>query len=204
MVTSVGIDLAGSDARPTGFCVMKEDMRAWTFIVYTDAQILGSVASISPDVVAVDAPLCLPKGRRSLEERVPIHFRQCDLALRELGIRFFPITIGPMRALTERGMRLAGKLRSMGYDVIEVFPGGAQDVLGLPRKQRGLGALREGLEELGVKGLRGDETGDELDAVTSALVGLMYLKGDYTALGDPEEGLIIMPKVPEGWHARRA
>ncbi len=35
---------------------------------------------------------------------------------------------------------------------------------------------------------------DELDAVTSALVGKMYLEGDYLAIGDPEEVLMILPK----------
>ncbi|MEM2781551.1 MAG: hypothetical protein QXG45_02370, partial [Nitrososphaerota archaeon] len=43
---------------------------------------------------------------------------------------------------------------------------------------------------------------DELDAVTCALVGYLYLKGDYVALGDEEEGTIIMPKLccPSTWN----
>jgi predicted RNase H-like nuclease len=37
-------------------------------------------------------------------------------------------------------------------------------------------------------------SGDELDAVTCALVGIMYLKGEYLAIGDPDEMLMILPK----------
>ena len=37
------------------------------------------------------------------------------------------------------------------FVVIEAYPGGAQDVLGIPRKQRGLDKLKAGLEKLGIK-----------------------------------------------------
>ena len=36
--------------------------------------------------------------------------------------------------------------------------------------------------------------GDELDAVTGALVGRMYLKGKAEVLGDFKTGAIIVPK----------
>ncbi|MEM2074138.1 MAG: hypothetical protein QXO33_06260 [Nitrososphaeria archaeon] len=35
---------------------------------------------------------------------------------------------------------------------------------------------------------------DELDAVTAALVGFLYLLGEYDEYGDRSEGTIIMPK----------
>ena len=38
-------------------------------------------------------------------------------------------------------------------------------------------------------------TGDELDAVTSALVGIMYLRRSYRAIGDPDEVLMILPEL---------
>ena len=49
---------------------------------------------------------------------------------------------------------------------------------------------------LGVKGdiSKKGITGDELDAITSALVGKAYLEGKYVAVGDPEEILMILPK----------
>ncbi len=35
---------------------------------------------------------------------------------------------------------------------------------------------------------------DEFDAVTCALVGKMYVENNYRAVGNPEEGVIIIPR----------
>jgi len=200
----VGLDLAGSERRDTGFCLLDvETLEAEVSVLHGDEEIVGECVRARPLVVAVDAPLSIPRGRRSIDERSPVHFRRCDLELRRLGIKFFPITLGPMRMLTKRGMRLKELLEEAGLEVIEVYPGGAQDILGIPRKNRGLEELRRGLEELGIRGLRPGMTGDELDAVTAAYVGVLYVRGEYTALGDPEEGLIIMPRIPAGWGAKK-
>ena len=81
--------------------------------------------------------------------------------------------------------------------VIESYPGSIQDILGMPRKQAGVEKLRRALVDYGVKGdINKDEiTHDELDSITSALVGKMFLEENYLAIGDPEEGLMILPKV---------
>jgi len=195
LMLSLGVDLAGSVRRPTGVCLMNEDLQASTWVVYTDDEIIDIALRYGPDIIAVDAPLSLPRGRRSIEDRGGPHLRECDRALLKLGIKFFPVSLGPMRTLTARGMRLKELLESRGFRVIEVYPGGAQDVLGLPRKSRGLEALRLGLERLGIKGLRQGVTGDELDAVTAAYVGLLYLKGVAVVLGGID-GSIVMPPLP--------
>jgi predicted nuclease with RNAse H fold len=163
--------------------------------LHTDEELMNETSKAAPQVVSVDAPLCLPKGRVSLEHKGPPHFRACDLKLREMKIRFFPITLGPMRLLTARGIRLKQLLESKGFEVIESYPGAAQDLLGMPRKQEGKEKLRASLVEFGIRGdvNKKEITHDELDAVTSALVGLMYLRGSYISIGDPEEGLMILP-----------
>lgn len=194
----LGIDLAGAVTRPTGLCVLRENEQCITWIVHRDDEIVESAARHRPQVVAVDAPLSIPKGRRSLDHPEPVHFRQCDLELKRRGIRFFPITIGPMRVLTKRGIALKHSLEELGFNVIEVFPGGAQDVLGLPRKHRSLPKLIRGLRMLGLSGLMSTATGDEADAATCALTGMLYLSGDYEALGEVNEGQIIMPRTAQG------
>lgn len=186
--------MAGSVSRPTGLCVLGENEECVTWIAYRDDEIVGSATQHRPSVVAVDAPLSIPKGRRSLDHREPIHFRQCDLELRRRRIKFFPITIGPMRTLTKRGIALKQSLEGLGFKVIEVFPGASQDVLGLPRKQHDLSKLIRGLRRLGLSGLKSTATGDEADAATCALTGLAYITGDYEALGDVNEGQIIVPR----------
>jgi predicted nuclease with RNAse H fold len=193
--TVVGIDLAGSARRDTGFCVMDSKMRSKTMVLHTDDEILQKTTNARPDVVSIDAPLFLPKGRKSLEIKGPPHFRECDKELLRMHIKFFPISLGPMRMLTARGMRLRSILEAQGFEVIESFPGAIQDLLNMPRKQEGLPLLSSALSRYGVamRGQGKDLSGDELDAVTSALVGLLYLRGDYRAIGDPAEGLMILP-----------
>ncbi|MDH5362656.1 MAG: DUF429 domain-containing protein, partial [Aigarchaeota archaeon] len=155
--------MAGVQKRPSGFCVVDTDsMHATTRLLYTDIDLVKAVEESNPAVVAIDAPLSIPKGRRSLEERSPIHLRECDRELLKRGIKFFPVTLGPMRKLTVRGISLMEELRRQGFRVIEVYPGGAQDILGIPRKQRGLSQLRLALERLGVKGLREGMSDHEL------------------------------------------
>lgn len=184
---SVGVDLAGSPKRMSGLCGMDFELRCETGAAREDEEVLVFVEGWGPEVVAIDAPLSTP--RQGV-------LRECDRRLIKMGIRLLPPAMKGMRALTDRGIALKKRLRELGYTVIETYPGGIQDLLGIPRKGRGLDALKEGLIRLGVKGLRCDETGDELDAVTCALAGIAYLKGRYIEVGDPEEGVIILP-LPE-------
>ncbi len=112
-----------------------------------------------------------------------------------MKIRFFPITLGPMRKLTARGIKMKRVFETKGLKVIESYPGSIQDLLGMPRKQEGLEKLRRALIDYGVEGevQKKEITNDELDAITSAIVGKMFLEGNYRAIGDPEEGLMILP-----------
>ena len=188
----VGLDLAGVESRPTGLCVLRH-MEAWTCLVYTDEEVLEKIEESKPEIVAIDAPLSLPTGRESIEQRTNVHLRECDKELLRRGIKFLPITLGPMRKLTNRGMSLRRTLENKRLRVIEVYPGGAQDVLGIPRKQRGLDRLREGLEKAGVSGLNSRMSDHELDAVTCALVGKLHVEGKSVTYGTSDQA-IVMPQ----------
>ncbi|MEN6336165.1 MAG: DUF429 domain-containing protein, partial [Phycisphaerales bacterium] len=166
----VGVDLAGSPRRPTGVCILR-GLKARTHVAFADDQILDLIDQAKPDLVPIDAPLSLPGTRTTIHDRSGGHFRECDIELRKRGIRFFPITLGPMRMLTERGLAIKAGIEGLGYRVVECYPGGAQDVWGIPRQHRDIRGLRRGLADLGVQGLTSEMTGDELDAVTAALVG---------------------------------
>lgn len=187
----IGLDLAGVETRPTGYCRLL-DMKVETSLIYADKEILSKIKEFSPRVVAIDAPLSLPPGRKSLEERNGNHLRECDRELLKRGIKFFPVTLGPMRKLTERGIRLKKILEKENFVALEAYPGGAQDVLKIPRKQKGLDRLKTGLENLGMKGLSSGMSDHELDAVTCAYVGNLFVKGEAVIYGSPEG--IVMPK----------
>jgi predicted nuclease with RNAse H fold len=189
-----GIDIAGVESRPTGFCILNDLLYPSTSLLYTDDEILDKTLQSTPDVVAIDAPLALPRGRRSLKRMSNIHLRECDRELLRMKIKFFPLALGPMRKLTERGMRLRAEPEKKGMMVIETYPGAAQDILRIPRKGKGLEKLAQGLRQAGVRDLGSGLTGDELDAITCALVGIFYLRGNYQAIGDPDEILMILPQ----------
>lgn len=185
----VGIDLAGSPRRPTGICILS-GLCARTLVAYGDEEILRAVVQARPELVPIDAPLSLPAGRRNIHDRTGEHLRECDRELLRRRIRFFPVTLGPMRMLTERGLALRSRIEAMGFRVVECYPGAAQDIWGIPRQHRDRPGLVGGLRELGVKGLTETMTGDELDAVTAALTGRWFLAGRGEMLGGAE-GIVV-------------
>lgn len=199
-IVVVGVDLAGSPRRPTGICVLR-GLKAQTRLAFTDEDILHAIQSARPSIVPIDAPLSLPDGRKTIHDRSGEHFRDCDRELQKRGIRFFPVTLGPMRLLTERALALKAKIGKMGYRAVECYPGGAQDVWGIPRQHHDRKGLLRGLQEIGVKGLTSEMTGDELDAVTAALVGRYFLLGRGEMLGS--EGGIVMPISARNMSRRR-
>lgn len=184
-----GIDLAGSPKRPTGLCVLR-GMIAETHIAFLDEEILDFVKEARPVLVPIDAPLSLPTGRLTIHDRAGEHLRECDRTLLRYRIRFFPVTLGPMRMLTERGLALKSRLAAMGYQTVECFPGAAQDLWGIPRQHQDRLDLLAGLRKLGLRGLKKIATSDELDAATAALVGRWSLLGQGQMLGG-ETGILI-------------
>jgi predicted nuclease with RNAse H fold len=188
----VGVDLTGSANRASGWALLTGD-RIETKLLRTDKEIIDETLAAHPDIVSIDSPLSLPVG-------YPNHtaiYRECERALKKVGISVFWCLLPSMRGLTMRGMLLAKKLRHQGMQVIESYPGAAQDVLLIPRKKASLEELKWGLIRAGFKGdwINEKISHDELDAITSALVGLFYLADDYIALGNAEEDFLIIPRT---------
>lgn len=204
----VGIDLTGSERRATGWALLHGSW-ATTKSLVTDGDLIRETLAASPDIVSIDSPLSVPEGwdreQRRLVSGSPI-YRKCELALKRMGISVFWCLLPTMQSLTMRGMRLAEDLRKQGLRVIESYPGAAQDILGIPRKGSSLEELKWGLNRAGIRGpfLRDRVTHDEVDAITSALVGLFYLGDDYIALGTPKEDYLIVPRSPKINYARLA
>ncbi len=192
----VGIDLTGSEKRATGWALM-DGADASTMTLTTDQELLQETIKAKPDLVSIDSPLSLPEGWKTGQKTqdVPI-YRKCELALKRMGISVFWCMLPTMQGLTTRGMLLASQLRAEGLNVIESYPGAAQDILNIPRKGTSLEELKQGLGRAGVKGpfLTGKVCHDEVDAITSALVGLFYMADEYIALGMPAENYLIVPR----------
>jgi uncharacterized protein YprB with RNaseH-like and TPR domain/predicted nuclease with RNAse H fold len=188
----VGIDLTGSEKRATGWALM-DGGAVTTKCIRTDDELIRETLAAKADLVSIDSPLSLPEGQGG--PGVPI-YRKCELGLKRMGISVFWCLLPSMEMLTRRGIKLASELRRAGNKVIESYPGAAQDILGIPRKKSSLEELKRGLSRAGIAGefLTADITHDEVDAITSALVGLFYLADDYIALGTPSEDYLIVPR----------
>src|SRR4030042_6412047 len=100
----LGLDLAGSEKRETGWAVIA-NQKIQSGILHTNGEIQGIIRQFRIKKVIIDAPLSLPRGRKDIDSRDEHHFRECELLLRQEGIRFFPMTLGPLRTLTKRGIQ---------------------------------------------------------------------------------------------------
>lgn len=182
MIKVVGIDLTGSEKRPSGVATLYDGGQVKTARLKTDSDLVSWVAADLPDVVSIDSPLSLPENPAKI-------YRDCELELKRRGIGVYWCLLPSMEKLTRRGIALAQVLRKQGFSVIESYPGAAQDILGMPRKNKGKEVLAQALIEYGVKGNL-DVSHDELDAITAAIVGQIYLGGKYEALG-----CLIIPRI---------
>jgi predicted nuclease with RNAse H fold/dephospho-CoA kinase len=197
----IGIDLTGAEKRASGFCVLTGS-NAVTTTVHTDDEMFDRVMRERPVLVSIDSPLSLPEGRIRVGDDDPGRaqfgiMRRCERELKRRGINVYPSLLPSMQGLTQRGIRLAERFRAEGIPVIESYPGAAQDIMGIPRKGAGEKYLRQGLAEFGIRGAYETETvsHDELDAITSAIVGSFFLANQFEALRGPTEGALIIPDL---------
>jgi len=195
----VGIDLAGSEARESALAILSNSLYARTMLLYTDGEIVSKVMEVKPNMIAIDAPLGLPKGRCCLEAGCSCAkfgvIREAERELLRIGIKVFSCGLPSMKKLTLRGIELRKRLAYMTFNVVETYPGAVQDLLRIPRKKHGLRKLQRGLIRLGIKGdvSREDITHHELDAITSAFAGKLLLEGKARGIGDPVEQQIVIP-----------
>lgn len=191
----IGIDLTAGD-KATGVAVLN-DCSVETCSLFSDEEILAYVRKHKPKIVSIDSPLGLPGGGASIDPKAGI-MRVAEHDLGSVGIPAYPSLIDSMENLTLRGIRLRRAIEAFprAPRVIESYPGAAQDILCIPRKQKSLDLLREGLRRLGLNGV-GLETRshDEMDAITSAIVGRYFEGGQFEPMGITSEAQLIVPKI---------
>jgi predicted nuclease with RNAse H fold len=204
---ALGVDLRSGPRYPTGLAVLGPDRRLRLLrTVRSDEQIEDAVRRFEPAIIAIDAPLALPEGRCCVDPTCACAeygiMREIDRLCAAAGYRPFPTLLPSMVGLTLRGIALAERLRAQGLAVVEVYPGMAQDILGIPRK-RDRDGLRRGLRRAGIRGIprKRRPTHDELDAATAALVGLLHLESRTETIGPDGVSPLVAPLAPRSAEA---
>ena len=173
----------------------------------TDADILELVPSYK--LVAIDAPLSLPKGLCCLEEScscqpsTEVKGRDCERELARQGIPcYFTTKKSIIKEMVKRGIRLKARLECMGCEVIEVYPYVSKvRLLGknIPKKTTpaGLVFLKQHISQL-LPNLAPHIDGfshDLCDAAIAAYTAFLHYQDKTEPCGDPEEGIIYIPLV---------
>jgi len=179
----VGIDLAGKAANPTGWALLK-NKQIQPCHLHTTKEILAHTFNCSPTLVAIDAPLALPKKNA---------MREADRQMHRLGYPVFPPLFRAMKPLTLRAIRIAKELKEREIHVIEVHPASTRKALGMPTKT--WTRIQEILQRMGYKGdiEKRMFTPHEIDAVTAALTAQLHIEGKTKLVGEPKEGYIVIP-----------
>jgi predicted nuclease with RNAse H fold len=162
--------------------------------------------------VGLDAPCSLPMGLGSccLQDHPPCDCqplnpwkgRTCERDLVRAGFRvFYPSRNAFAKEWFRRGLRLKRELEEAGLRVLEVYPYATKGRLfgPLPSKttRRGRQALQRGLRRL-LRSIPHPHhlllTHHELDAVLGAYTCYLHSRGQAEQLGDPKEGVVIIPR----------
>ena len=181
----IGIDLAASNKNPTGWAILK-NRNVKTQLLYTDKEILENTLHNNPALIAIDAPLSLPKNNE--------FFRKTDKEMIKKGYRVLPPNFPAMKKLTLRAISLNKVIEEKTYKAIEVHPTSTRKALEMPLKD--WKAIQENLKTLGLKGEIETKplATHEIDAVTAALTAVLHLQSQTESIGNDEEGYTIVPK----------
>jgi predicted nuclease with RNAse H fold len=185
-VVVIGIDLAADERNPSGWALWK-GKHVQTCHLYQNGEIIEHTVKWHPTLIAIDAPLNLPKNGA---------MRVADREMHKRGYAVFPPVFKAMRKLTIRAIYLAEELQRQGFDVIEVHPLSTRKALSMPTKE--WGKIQAIFTHIGLEGDLKTRmlSSHEIDAVTAALTGYLYLAGWTECVGD-EEGHIVVPKKVE-------
>ncbi len=202
--------MTSSPQKPSAYAALDANLTVIALgAVGTDPEIVATIDEIQPAIVAIDAPLSLPKGLCCLEEgcscgqALPSAGRACERELARLGIPcFFTSKRSIIKAMVYRAISLSGELCARGYEVIEIYPYASKVRLfgkSIPSKVKpaGLAALRTLVTGLmpSLTPQAADLSHDLCDALIAAYTGYLYSQGLAEPVGDAEEGLIFIPKI---------
>ncbi|KPV64556.1 MAG: hypothetical protein AOA66_0089 [Candidatus Bathyarchaeota archaeon BA2] len=179
----IGIDLAGVPKNPTGWALWKNKTIS-TCHLYENQEILEQLTKIKPILVAIDAPLSLPKKGI---------MRKTDREMHRHGYPVFPPRVPAMEKLTLRARKITQQIKKEEIHIIEVHPTSTRRALKMPTKN--WKEIQSIFLQLSLEGDLKTRvlTPHEIDAATAALTGYLHLQGKTELIGNEEEGYIVVP-----------
>ena len=208
----LGVDLRASRKKPSSVAILDSHSHLTELgSFYEDIELMKLVDDLRPDLVAIGAPLNLPSGFCCLDQSCDCRFsvpdrkgRLLELELAKMGISCFYTNKGSIiRELIYRGILLSQNLRDAGYNVIEVYPHATKMLLfgdNVPPKNSAVSVsyMIGHLTPL-VSGMEKHADGldrNSCDAIINAYTGQLHAQSNTDVLGDPEEGILVLPKLP--------
>jgi predicted nuclease with RNAse H fold len=199
---SLGVDVAVQGGKGLDLVLLDGSGRPEAIVPRATRQDLARLVSQwAPDIVAVDSPPQWAASGRS---------RMTENELARLNIHAFRTPSAEHSAdrhfdWMREGIAVFETLAGLGYPLatgrpyrgraIEVFPHATATVLAGCLAPAGMRKRVWRERVLRLQGVRTDEltTMDQLDAALAALTGLFVLDGKESHLGDPSEGVIVLP-----------
>jgi predicted nuclease with RNAse H fold len=109
-----------------------------------------------------------------------------------------------IRDLIHRGIGVKCQLNLLGLEVVEVYPHATRVIVfgdrALPRKgSQRLSYLTERMSPLviGLEPYIGKLNKNGIDALLNGYTALLHMREGTGLLGDPNEGLLVIPKLPQ-------
>ena len=208
----LGVDLRASRKKPSSIAILDPQSHLTELSsFYEDDELIKLVHDLQPDLVAIGAPLNLPSGFCCLDQTCECRFsvpnrkgRLLELELAKMGISCFYTNKGSIiRELIYRGILLSQILRDAGHNVIEVYPHATKMLLfgdKVPPKNSSVSVsyIISHLTPLvsGMEKHADDLDRNSCDAIINAYTGQLHAQSDTDILGDPEEGILVLPKLP--------
>jgi predicted nuclease with RNAse H fold len=198
---ALGIDV--SEKRGLDLVLLDDALRPRVHGRATLEQLQARLLEWKPDAVAIDSPPAWGVAGGS---------RQAEKALRRLGIQSYGTPSDPEKqqhrffGWMRSGMAAFAACEQAGYaryregavkrKAFEVFPHASSVVLSGALPPRGTSKKDWRVAVLRARGVELAQlaTLDLVDAALAALTGLFALRGEFTALGDPAEGTIVIPE----------
>ena len=199
---SLGVDVGGP-RKGLDVVLLNEDIQVLDYrrrVASTD--LIRQIQLWNPDVIAIDSPPAWATGAERKTEtevrRRGFHLYQTPWQEEKKSHKFYGWMLQGFLAhasAQEAGYPLFGGGTSVFGQTLEVFPNATAGVLsgGLRTSNLDKKIWRRRILDAHVPDSRMLTSADQVDAGLAALTGLMALEGCFCYLGEPREGVIVLP-----------